>query len=106
MTCAELAPSCGLLDDGCGSSIDCGCTPPESCGGGGTPNVCGLAVCGDGVMSGDEVCDPPGSVESCNGEGGGCIIVLCEDGCKERGLRSCLDGNCTDCAAHFGVTCP
>jgi len=42
-TCAELGLACGELDDdGCGRSVRCGtCSGYETCGGGGTPGVCG-----------------------------------------------------------------
>lgn len=41
-TCTDLGKDCGDVDDGCGAQIDCGlCVAPDSCGGGGTPNVCG-----------------------------------------------------------------
>jgi hypothetical protein len=47
-TCDQIpAPNqgdqrCGLAADGCGGTINCGpCPPDSSCGGGGTPNVCG-----------------------------------------------------------------
>ena len=41
-TCEELGAKCGQVDDGCGHVLQCGtCTPPNTCGGGGTPNVCG-----------------------------------------------------------------
>lgn len=40
----EAEVSCGLMDDGCGGTVDCGgCTDLSTCGGGGTPNVCGCA---------------------------------------------------------------
>ncbi len=40
-TCQSLAPKCGDLDDGCGNKLNCGCQAPDSCGGAGTPGVCG-----------------------------------------------------------------
>jgi hypothetical protein len=44
--CARLGANCGPLGDGCGSTVDCGaCTPPESCGAGGVPSVCGVPSC-------------------------------------------------------------
>lgn len=45
-TCAAAAANCGPIADGCGSFLDCGtCTAPQTCGGGGTPSVCGGASC-------------------------------------------------------------
>ncbi len=42
-TCAQLGYDCGTDGDGCGGVLDCGsCTAPAVCGGGGTPNVCGI----------------------------------------------------------------
>lgn len=58
-SCASLGADCGVVDDGCGATLDCGaCVEPETCGGGGTPNVCG----------------------------GGCVPVRCEDLGKNCGL--------------------
>jgi hypothetical protein len=41
-TCQGLGQTCGPAGDGCGNLLQCGtCTPPETCGGGGMPGVCG-----------------------------------------------------------------
>ncbi|GEM_PF-942626 len=42
-TCAAQDAHCGAVSNGCGASLDCGiCTAPhETCGGSGTPHVCG-----------------------------------------------------------------
>src|SRR5262249_43613048 len=41
-TCSGLGSNCGSTSDGCGGTLSCGvCTAPQTCGGGGTPNVCG-----------------------------------------------------------------
>jgi hypothetical protein len=46
-TCVELGYNCGPAGDGCGNVIQCGpCTPPDTCGGGGSPNVCGYPDAG------------------------------------------------------------
>jgi hypothetical protein len=66
-TCAELGANCGPVADGCGGIIDsCGtCTAPESCGGGGTPSVCGgTAACVP------QTCADLGA--SCGQQGDGC----------------------------------
>jgi len=48
-TCATEGANCGSISDGCGATLDCGtCMAPDTCSGGGVPNVCGctpLAVC-------------------------------------------------------------
>jgi RHS repeat-associated protein len=42
-TCHGVGANCGTVSDGCGSMIDCGaCEVPETCGGGGVSNVCGI----------------------------------------------------------------
>jgi hypothetical protein len=42
MTCPSTQ-QCGQASDGCGNVLNCGtCTPPETCGGGGTPGKCGM----------------------------------------------------------------
>jgi hypothetical protein len=42
ITCPEVGANCGVMSDRCGGTIQCGsCTLPDSCGGGGTPFVCG-----------------------------------------------------------------
>lgn len=47
-TCADLGKNCGEIDDGCGGTLSCGsCTQPETCGGGGTVNVCGQGGCSE-----------------------------------------------------------
>jgi len=58
-TCAAEGANCGMIADGCGGTLDCGtCTLPQTCGGGGTPNVCGApGVCGNGIVEYPEWCD-------------------------------------------------
>jgi len=42
-TCAAQGKTCGAISDGCGGTLTCGaCTAPQTCGGGGIANVCGL----------------------------------------------------------------
>ena len=46
LTCAAQGLDCGTAIDGCGGVLHCGtCPSGEACGGGGRPNVCGLAPC-------------------------------------------------------------
>jgi len=40
LTCVQASATCGKVGDGCGGLLDCGtCVAPDSCGGGGAPNV-------------------------------------------------------------------
>ncbi|MFK7984672.1 MAG: hypothetical protein AB8I08_01495 [Sandaracinaceae bacterium] len=40
-TCEELRAFCGQVDDGCGTTLQCGeCSGSDTCGGGGIPNIC------------------------------------------------------------------
>jgi hypothetical protein len=44
-TCGEVGANCGTVADGCGGSLTCGtCIQPQTCGGGGTANLCGGGV--------------------------------------------------------------
>ncbi len=44
-SCAEAGANCGTVADGCGGTLACGtCIAPQSCGGGGTANLCGGGV--------------------------------------------------------------
>ncbi len=117
-SCAELGVNCGQLDDGCGKVLDCGaCTPPETCGGGGTAHVCGKKClpttcqahgwncgnppdgCGGTLECGTcSLCDPKccfgnGDYTGC-GFGGeafkcGCSTGLCFLTCKDYGPAAC-----------------
>ena len=44
-TCAQAGANCGQIADGCGGIQMCGnCIAPQTCGGGGTANLCGGGV--------------------------------------------------------------
>ena len=73
--CAALGANCGEAADGCGGTVSCGtCTVAgESCGGGGTPFVCGA---GGGTCT-PTTCMAAGS--NCGMLGDGCGNTLnCE----------------------------
>jgi hypothetical protein len=56
LTACPTGENCGTASDGCGGTLSCGtCTGNDTCGGGGTPNVCGQSGCT--AASGDP-CDP------------------------------------------------
>jgi hypothetical protein len=96
-TCAQLNYDCGKAVS-CGQVIDCtgtgtgtgGCTPPESCGGGGTANVCGGASTADG---GPVQCTPT----TCNALNYNCGFA--SDGCGDA-------LNCNPNDAATGCTPP
>ena len=53
------AGQCGEVPDGCGGTLSCDCPSGQSCGGGGTPNVCGCTpTCADKC---------PGEPDCCGG---------------------------------------
>jgi hypothetical protein len=57
ITSCPAGDNCGTISNGCGGTISCGaaCASPQTCGGGGTPNVCGctaLAACPAGSNCG------------------------------------------------------
>ena len=61
-TCATLGKNCGAVPDGCGGTLSCGtCTAPQTCGGSGTPNVCGNGLPGWTLTWSDEFNGPNGS---------------------------------------------
>ncbi len=87
--CQQAGASCGLAADGCGGSLSCGnCTPPQMCGGGGTPNQCGAPTCAA------RTCLQMGV--TCGPSGDGCGGLLdcgpCPSGCTPR---TCLEAGAT-----------
>jgi len=88
-TCADLGKDCGPSDDGCGGPLDCGsCPVNETCGGDGTPGVCGGCV-----------------PKTCAGEAVNCGLL--DDGCGNT--LNCgdyaLSSTCTYPSAS-GCVCP
>ena len=44
-TCVAQGKNCGTIPDGCGGTLTCGvCIAPNTCGGGGVANVCGVGA--------------------------------------------------------------
>jgi hypothetical protein len=88
VTCAQLNASCGIQADGCGGQQDCGsCTNAgESCGGAGTPNVCGAASSG--------------------GPGGACVPTTCAALGYNCGPAGDGCGNPLDCWPAGTTSCP
>jgi len=51
-SCAALGKNCGSIADGCGGTLTCGtCTAPQTCGGGGVANVCGVGITGAATLT-------------------------------------------------------
>src|SRR6202042_2656709 len=47
VSCVSLGLACGTVSDGCGRLLRCGsCSSPETCGGAGVRNVCGIRDAG------------------------------------------------------------
>ncbi len=96
-TCTPLtqaqacSATCGIVGDGCGNQITCpACPLNETCGGGGTPGVCG---------SGQTSCTPFDIAVVCAGKCG-----LVSDGCE--GTYTCSDMNTGEtCDANAGESC-
>ena len=91
VTCASAHVNCGLIGDGCNSTIDCGsCTNAgETCGGGGMANVCGS---GGPTGDGGPIC----TARTCTTANANCGPVA--DGCG--GLLQC--GTCSTAGEFCG----
>ncbi len=81
-TCAMLNKNCGTVSDDCGGTLSCGtCTVPQTCGGGGTANVCGT-------------CTPETDAQFCSRMGANCGTVTGTDNCgTARTVNNC--GSCS-----------
>jgi hypothetical protein len=106
-TCEGLGLNCGQVADGCGGLLTCGtCTAPDTCGGGGTPNVCGnsctYTTCGEQGANCGQVADGCGGVLSCgpctapDKCGGGGTANIC-------GVPSCIPRSCQSVGATCGA---
>jgi hypothetical protein len=97
-TCQAAGKSCGDLPDGCQGTLRCGdCTPPATCGGGGTANVCGEGTCTPTTCQAD----------SCGDMSDGCSAVL---HCGDCAAGTCGGGGtanvCGAACAEGPVTSP
>ena len=96
-TTCPAGDNCGTVPNGCGGTISCGpaCTAPQTCGGGGTPNVCGctpITTCPAG--------DNCGTIS--NGCGG---TVTCGPACTAP--QTCGGGGAPNvCGCTPLTTCP
>ena len=95
--CAMATPpkNCGLVADGCGGTINCGtCTQPDTCGGGGAPNVCGRPMCTPKTLQ--QACSGLSCGWVSDGCGGAVNCGTCSNGgvCGGAGPNQC-GGQCT-----------
>jgi len=93
--------NCGSIDDGCGGTISCGgCTADlQTCGGGGTPNVCGCTPksnCPSGLNC-DSIDDGCGGQVSC----GVCTVAL--QTCGGAGTPNVCGQACTKNTCAVGA---
>jgi len=105
-TCTAQHINCGPADDGCGNLLQCGtCPAGETCGGGGTPSVCGAPTCTPTTCNAQKI--------SCGPAGDGCGNALscgtCPAGetCGGGGAPGvCGAGTCTPkTCLQEGISC-
>ncbi len=103
-TCQKSGATCGPIGDGCGGLLDCGTCTTGSCGGGGTPSVCGVPPCtpktcgdlgfncgpaGDGC-GGQLNCGACSGVDICGGGGQGGVCghgtICAPKSCSDQGF--------------------
>ncbi len=108
-TCAARGASCGSISNGCGGTLQCGnCAGSETCGGGGTANVCGCVpkTCAQLSATCGSVSDGCGGTLDCGGCsdagatcGGGGIPNVCGN------WRSGLPEGAVNSTYHVSLTC-
>jgi len=103
-TCAAQTKNCGTISDGCGGALDCGsCTAPQTCGGGGTANVCGCSptTCAVQAKNCGTIADGCGGTLTCGSCtapqtcGGGGTANVCGNG-------TCTPKTCTQLGKNCG----
>jgi hypothetical protein len=119
-TCAALGNPCGQQSDGCGGILTCTqCVLPQTCGGGGVPNVCGgnNGVAPDGgALCTPKTCSsfPAGTcgqqADGCGGVTASCGGCTLPDTCGGGGVPSkCGNSNLTSDGGNPctpATTCP
>src|SRR6266852_2398192 len=102
--CTAEGADCGTISDGCGGTLNCGdtCTPPNTCGRGGTPNTCGAICTCTCTAPGGTVCASPSDVvDDCTSSN--CASV-CDTLCANLiTVRTCPTGSTS--AAATCVAC-
>jgi hypothetical protein len=104
-TCTAQGKNCGTTSDGCGHTLSCGrCTAPQTCGGGGTPNVCGCTptTCAAQGVSCGTVSDGCGGTLDCAPPG----ETLCDAACVDTSTDPNNCGACGHtCSSPTGSVC-
>ena|GEM_PF-3462468 len=100
-TCTDLGLNCGTVDDGCGTTLNCGtCTVAgESCGAGGTANICAPGTCTPFNVT--NACDDVNL--NCGNVTDGCSALI---DCGTCALgQTCTDNVCTGTGTCTPSTC-
>jgi hypothetical protein len=106
-TCAAQGKNCGSISDGCGGTLSCGtCTSPQTCGGGGTANVCGGSSCSLSPYNGTHAL--PGTVQAEDFDNGGASCAYSDTDAANAGgaYRASEQVDieaCTDTGGGFNV---
>jgi hypothetical protein len=92
-TCSALGAECGSVSNGCGKTLDCGsCSAPATCGGDGTPNVCGTSSSSTTTTS-TTTTSTSTTAASCGASDQACETACSVDAdCPET--RYCFNGVC------------
>ena len=103
-SCDDEVYECGVIDNGCGESLDCGaCLDPDVCGAEGSPFACGCesfsctdydAECGIPPTG----CDPESMVVlNCAGSGSGGGGCPADFTCNANFKCECIGSSCNSC---------
>jgi alpha-tubulin suppressor-like RCC1 family protein len=100
-TCASAGADCGVLDDDCGGTVDCGsCSSGQTCGAGGVENHCG--PCEDGCSGAGAFRCSAAQVSECLADADGCLAWSAPSPCESG---ECADGTSCAPAACQGAGC-
>jgi hypothetical protein len=90
MTTACAGKSCGSVPDGCGGTYSCGiCASPQTCGGAGSPNICGCTKTPMATACSGKTCGP--AADGCGG------TYAC--GTCSSPSPICVSNTCKQCAS-------